>query len=71
MRYIDSLTSAEFNVTYPLEVLSPQTYARYKTLGVIADEPILDISDMLAPSYTGGSTEEFDEEKPLIEKSAI
>ena len=27
--YIDSVTTAEFNVTYPLEVISRDTYARY------------------------------------------
>ena len=40
--YIDSITSAEFNVTYPLEVLSRDTYERYKTLGLIGPEPMIE-----------------------------
>ena len=40
--YIDSITTAEFNVTYPLEVLSRDTYERYKTLGLIGPEPIIE-----------------------------
>ena len=52
--YIDSITSAEFNVTYPLEVLSRDTYERYKTLGLIGPEPIIEtVTISTAPESEG------------------
>ena len=40
--YIDSITSAELNTTYVLEVLPRETYQRYKTLGLIEEEPTIE-----------------------------
>ena len=52
--YIDSITTAEFNVTYPLEVLSRDTYERYKTLGLIGPEPIIEtVSTSPTPESEG------------------
>ena len=52
--YIDSITSAEFNVTYPLEVLSRDTYERYKTLGLIGPEPMIEtVTISIAPESEG------------------
>ena len=52
--YIDSITTAEFNVTYPLEVLSRDTYERYKTLGLIGPEPIIEtVSTSTTPESEG------------------
>ena len=33
--FIDSITNAEFDITYPLTILAPATYYNYLALGTI------------------------------------
>ena len=62
--YIDPITTAEFNVTYSLEILTRDTYQQYVTLGIFTpnDSTTIDCS-----SSTSTTTTDNDDKSDLIE----
>ena len=60
--YIDPITSAQFNVTYPLEILARDTYDSYVTLGIFEpqDSTTIDCSSSSSTSTSSSDDDDID-----------